>query len=247
MDDYLSEKEQIDQIKQWWHDYGWYLVGGAAVAALGYFGSNQYSAYRDSVGEQASALYADLVTAVEEDRDNIDAILDEIRTEFSGSPYVDQAGLLVARHYLVRDTARAAEELRRVVDTASDAELAMIARLRLARVEAYRENYDEAMAVLEVANPGMYEARIAEIRGDVYTARGDFEQAREAYVRALTSAGSDVLDRNLVQMKLNDLRPSGRPAATSEVPAETPAMPEAPNDSSETDASAESPDPEGDA
>ena len=31
MDEYLSEKEQIEQIKQWWNDYGWYLLGGAAL------------------------------------------------------------------------------------------------------------------------------------------------------------------------------------------------------------------------
>lgn len=206
MDEYISEKEQIEQIKQWWRDYGWYLIGGAAVSALGYLGWNQYEAYRDRLGVEASALYSDLATAIEEDRDTVETLLAELHEAYSGSPYADQGSLLVARHYLVRDPARAAEELERVMNESDDEELAMIARLRLARVEAYRENYERALAVLEVAEPGMFEARMAEIRGDVHAARGDLDQAREAYVRALTSLGSDALDRNYVQMKLNDLR-----------------------------------------
>lgn len=214
MDEYLSEKEQVEQIRQWWRDYGWYLVGGVAVSALGYFGWNQYNAYRDGIAEQAAMLYGELATAVEEDRDNVDALLGRLQNEYAG-PYADQGSLLAARHYLVRDSARAAEELRRVMESSDDAELAMIARLRLARVEAYREDYDAALAVLAVDEPGMFEARIAEIRGDVLAARGERDQAREAYIRALTSLGSDALDRNFVQMKLNDLRPdaAANPAA----------------------------------
>jgi predicted negative regulator of RcsB-dependent stress response len=126
------------------------------------------------------------------------------------------------------------------MNNGEDGELAMIARLRLARVEAYRENYDQAMTVLDVEAPGMFEARIAEIRGDVHAARGELEQAREAYVRALTSSGSDVLDRNFVQMKLNDIRPdAGAPPA-----AQAPAAP--PADAAPADPAPEAPQAEGD-
>lgn len=225
MDEYLSEKEQIEQIKQWWREHGWYLVGGVAVSALGYFGWNQYNEYRDGIAEQAAAAYTEFATAVEEQRDNVDALLTRLHDEYTESPYAYQASLLAARHYLIRNSARASEELRRVMNNRVDQELAMIARLRLARVEAYRENYDEAMAVLDVEVPGVFEARLAEIRGDLHTARGELEQAREAYVRALTSQGSDVLDRNFVQMKLNDLRPDAvtRPPSPPAPAAETPA------------------------
>ena len=205
MDEYLSEKEQIEQIKRWWHEYGWYLIGGMAVSALGYFGWNRYQIYQDGLAEQAGALYREMQDAVEDDRADVDTLLDRLRTEFASSPYTDQAGLLAARYYLIRDSARAATELRRVMESASDPDLSMIARLRLARVEAYRENYAEALAVLEVANPGPYAARMSEIRGDVHVAMGQTDAARDAYIQALTSGGADALDRNFVQMKLNAL------------------------------------------
>jgi hypothetical protein len=104
------------------------------------------------------------------------------------------------------------------------------------------------MAVLDVEAPGMFEARIAEIRGDVHTARGELEQAREAYVQALTSLGSDALDRNFVQMKLNAIRPDvvaspATPTPADPVPADPAAADPTPPDSAPTDSTPTDPAP----
>ncbi len=44
MDDLLSEKEQIEKMRAWWSDYGWYVIGGVALGAIILFGINQYRA-----------------------------------------------------------------------------------------------------------------------------------------------------------------------------------------------------------
>ena len=106
---------------------------------------------------------------------------------------------------MVRDPERAAEELRYVLDTTDDPQLALIARIRLARVLAYREDYDAALDILDIDDPGQFAGRISEIRGDIYQARGDVEAARAAYAEALVAAGSENIDRSFVQMKLSDL------------------------------------------
>ena len=98
----------------------------------------------------------------------------------------------------------------------------MVARLRLARVLAYREKYDDALKTLKVDKPGKFAGRLNEVRGDVEAARGNVEEARKAYLEAMVADGSELLDRNFVQMKLNDLPGRCRapaaspPAATSE-------------------------------
>jgi predicted negative regulator of RcsB-dependent stress response len=204
VDEYLSEKEQVELIRRWWRENGWYLIGGAAVAAVGYFGYGQYQRYKTEQAEEASALYADLVAAIEDDAEYA-AIAERLENEYGSTPYADQARLSVAREVLISDPERAIAELREVMSQTRDAELAMIARLRLARVLAYRQDYDGALAALDVAAAGQFEARIAEIRGDVHAAEGRHEQARAAYTDALTAPGSEALDRALVQMKLADL------------------------------------------
>ena len=205
MNEYLTEREQLEVFRQWWRDYGWYLVGGAGMALLGYFGWNQYQAREQALNEEAAALYIELQQAVEDDSPESDRILAELKGEFPDSPYAQQGSLLMARELLISDPQRATEELRRVMATSGDPELAMVARLRLARVLAYRESWDDALAVLQVAEPGQFAARIGEIEGDIHFARGDADAARAAYERALSDPGWENLDRNLLTMKLNDL------------------------------------------
>ena len=223
MDEYLSEKEQIERLREWWRENGWYLISGVALGALLLFGWNQYQAYQNREAEGAGALYQSLKVAVEGSKtEEATALLNQLREEHPASAYTDQAGLLIARMLLITSPERAAAELRFVMDTTDDRELAMVARLRLARVLAYREQYDEALQLLNVEDPGQFAGRLNEVKGDIYVARGETEAARVAYLSALTASGAEVLDRNFLQMKLNDLpgpaSEGGEPAA-SEPPA----------------------------
>jgi predicted negative regulator of RcsB-dependent stress response len=206
VDEYLSEKEQIEQIRQWWSDYGWYLLGGVAIGLLSIFG---YLRYQDSVAasaEAAAALYSQLEAAVEDDDlSEAERVLATLQAEHDGSPYADNGALMLARMTLVSDTGRAIEALRHVFETSRDDEIRMIARLRLARVLAWRERYDEALELLSLDQSGPFAARMSDIRGDVLLASGDGDGARAAYTAALIMPGSDSIDRNYLQMKLSNL------------------------------------------
>ena len=216
MNEFLSEREQLEVFRQWWRENGWYLVGGAGVALLGYFGWNQYQAREQTVAEQAAALYVELQQAVEDDSPQVEQILAELKADHADSPYAHQGSLLIAQDVLISDPARATEELRRVMTTSSDAELSLVARLRLARVLAWRESYDEALTLLQVELPGQFAARISEIEGDIHAALGDASAARAAYERALAEPGWETLDRNLLSIKLNDLEPVQTVSAAGE-------------------------------
>jgi predicted negative regulator of RcsB-dependent stress response len=205
VDEYLTEREQIEVIKQWWRENRWFLLGGVAVAGLGYLGYYQYQAYRTARAEQAADLYTRLHETLEDDREGAEELLSQLRAEYANSPYTHQASLLMAKELLITDTARAVEELRQVMEGSDDPGLAFIARLRLARVLAYQTNFAEALEVLDVEDPGQFAARLNEIKGDIHAAMGETEAARSAYTQALTAPGSESVDRNFVQMKLNQL------------------------------------------
>ena len=214
MDEFLSEKEQLEIFRQWWRENGWYLVGGVALGVLGLLGWNRYNAFVDARAEEAAAIYIELRDAVGDDAaGSARNLLNELREDYPGSPYTDQGGLVVALMRLDDGQVRAAiDDLRFVMENTSDLELALIARIRLARVLAQDEAYAEALAVLDVA-PGSFAARYNEVRGDIHAALGDTEGARAAYNAALNIQEAGLVDRNLVQMKLDDLPPPSDPLA----------------------------------
>ena len=88
-------------------------------------------------------------------------------------------------------------------------------RVRLARVLAQQEEYDEALATLDVESGG-FSGRYNEVLGDIHVALGNLVSARAAYTAALITGESNLVDRNLVQMKLEELSPPNA-AITEEV------------------------------
>ena len=130
-------------------------------------GWNQWTAYEQSQAESAATLYQELQSAAIDDFDSEAAdYLEQLRADYASTPYTDQGGLLMARVYLENNNIQlASDELRYVMEGSADAELALVARLRLARVLTYEEAYQEALALLDV-DAGMFSGRYNEVRGD---------------------------------------------------------------------------------
>ena len=220
MDDYLSDKEQVERLRQWWRENGWFLIGGAALGLLGIYGYNQFFAYQDRQSEAAAAVYAEIRQQAE-GGDSAAAVarFDDMRAEFPEHAYTHQAALLLASEQIVTAPDEAAEQLRFAMEQADDLELAMVARLRLARLLAYREQHAEALALLDVGEPGLFAGRIAEIKGDIPAARGEADAARSAYLEAMVASGAELLDRSYLQMKLADLPGATPPPSADAAPA----------------------------
>jgi predicted negative regulator of RcsB-dependent stress response len=162
-----------------------------------------------------------MIDALEKgDRTQAFVRLGELERDYPSSPYADQAKLLAARLYVEsNELDKAAHELETVMNNSRDHELALVARMRLARVEIAQAKPDAALATLNAAEPGAFAARYHEVRGDAWYAKGDRPAALKEYRSA---AGSpDLGDAALLDLKIADL--AAEPPTVSAAPAPAPA------------------------
>jgi predicted negative regulator of RcsB-dependent stress response len=217
--EYLSDKEQWEQIRTWVRDNGLWVVAGVALAAGGLQAWRWWQAHLDARGVQASAAYTRMIEALEKgDRTQAFVVLGGLERDHASSPYADQAKLIAARIYVEgNELDKAARELETVMQNSKDRELALLARMRLARVEIAQGKPDQALATLGAADPGAFAARYHEVRGDAYYAKGDRNGALKEYRAA--SGAPELGDAALLDLKIADLAADSPPAAA--VPAAT--------------------------
>lgn len=206
MDELLSEKEQWEWIKEQVRENGPAVVLAIVLGLAAVFGWRAWQSHLDGSRLAASAKYMQMVRALEQsDRSQALTVLGDLERDYAGSPYTDQAKLLAARVYVDdNELDRAAAELDNVAAHSKDKDLAIVARLRLARVQIAQGKPDSALATLGTADAGSaFAARFHEVRGDAYYARGDSARALSEYQSA-KQAGADA-DAQLLDLKIADL------------------------------------------
>ncbi len=194
VDEYLSEREQADQLRRWLRENWIWLVAGVAltlgrllrlplvgVAAGVARGRGRRSASRRCSKRSARAGATDGVK-----------IAGELTGEYADTPYADQATLVLARWTSMRgDLAAAEAKLARVADGSKDPDLRTVARLRLARVQLAQGRYDDALATLDTVATPAVDARVLELKGDVQLAQGDQAGALDQWRKAEAAAEAD--------------------------------------------------------
>ena len=218
MSEYLSDKEQWEQIRTWVRENGLWVIAGVAVAAAGLQGWRWWQEHLDARGVQASAAYIRMIEALEKgDRTQAFVQLGQLERDYPSSPYADQGKLLAARVYVEsNELDKAAGELETVAMSSKDHELALVARSRLARVEIAQGKPDAALATLNAAEPGAFAARYHEVRGDAYYAKGDKTAALKEYRSA--SGNPDLGDTALLDLKIADLAADAPPPSAAPAP-----------------------------
>jgi len=211
-----SEAEQYERAKEWIRTNGLWIVAGIAIGALGLGGWRWYQERRETQAQNAAARYEEMLEAfARSDRTRGMTIVDDLNREYSWTPYAPMATLMAARFQVeANELDKAAASLKTVMDTAPDDEMRLVARIRLARVQAAQSKYDEALATLKVDEPGDFDTRLADARGDVLLAKGDRVGALREYLAARTGENKGRIDVELLDLKIRDL--GGTPPVSAE-------------------------------
>ena len=207
MELHRTDEERLDSLKTWWSEHGRMLVAGVVVGLAGVSGWTFWQDYEQGQAEEASALFQSASEAAATGNDTaLREAASALLANHGDNGYAAAASLLLAKSELLAGRTDAAKaNLKWVVDHAGIPELRDVARLRLAETSIAAGDFAAAMAMLDAVPAGPFTAASEELRGDVHQARGEADDAREAWERAASAYADSPESRQRVTLKLNDL------------------------------------------
>jgi len=204
--EYISEEQQVKQIKKWWSENGNSIIIGIVLGVGGIMGWRFWTDYQINQSAQASAYFDTMMVAVENNQfKKAEESANTIINDFSGTPYLVYSELALAKiQFEQKDYAKSALTYQSIIDDNANQSIAFIARKRLADVYIDQKKYDEALATLNVKYPDSFTASFEERKGDIYRYQGKKDEANSAYLLAKV-ASTKAEDALFLQQKIDDL------------------------------------------
>lgn len=207
---YRTEEEQIEALKTWWRENGKSTIAGVVVALLLVFGWKAWQQHQADKTAAASALFDNLVAASHANQGDLTTdqqatanhLADTLISDYAGSTYALFALFYKAQLAVVAGDLPAAEQaLRTVISQSEELPILAQAKLRLAKVLYAQDRYDDALAQLDNQNDAGY----LELKGDIYAARSELQQALSAYQQAQQLNQQSQAASPILAMKIQQL------------------------------------------
>ena len=198
----FEEQERIAELKGWWEDNRWYVLGAIVAAVLAFAGFRAWHWWSAKQADDAGAMYS---ATMKLPKDQQVASIDALVAKHPKSYFASDAQLVAAKaRFEAQDLAGARTRLEWVMQNGVD-EHRGIARMRLAAVLLEEKKYAEALKVLDDNKDEAFVALVADLRGDIMLAQGRMDEARAAYKTATEKAEPRNPVKQIAETKLNAL------------------------------------------
>ncbi|HYC37585.1 MAG TPA: tetratricopeptide repeat protein [Usitatibacter sp.] len=202
----FEEQERIAELKAWWDDNRWLVLGAVAAALLAIAGWRAWQYWSAQQADDAAAMFTPVAEAAKtaDPKKVVDAAKPLIE-KHPGSFPASEAALLAAK---VAFDAGNLPEARKQLEWAMNHGVEVhrgVARLRLAAVLLEEKKYEEALKALDGNKDEAFTALVADMRGDIMLAQGRMDEARAAYKLAAEKADPRSPAKGIAETKLNAL------------------------------------------
>ncbi len=210
-----TDDEQLDELRQFWAQYGKTLIAGVLLGLIvvaGWLGWQNWQGRQQTAAALQFHQIEQLIRA-SQPQAAMEAAR-QLATDHQGSIYAVLALLIAGKEAMAQnDFAKAEIYLRDAMKNTKEPALIALAQLRLAKAQWAAKAPDQALTTLASPKPpAPYAAAFADLTGDIQASQKNWAAARAAYEQALQSGEAQ---GGFIQIKLDNL-----PAAT---PKETPA------------------------
>ena len=190
-----TEDEQAQQIKKWLKENGPQIIAGIVLGLGGIWGLGAYKAHEYQQTIEARALYLNSNTAA----------LEELNTNHSDSGYLPQATLMQAKIAAKDKNYKLALQHLSPLMTDDNSLIAKVATMRTASIQLELGSFSEAIATLDNTASGEFDGLYSQLKGDIYVANNNIDEAKKYYRLALSQISKDSELQSLISIKLADL------------------------------------------
>lgn len=199
-----DEDQQVEQIKKFLREYGIWIGAGVVIGLGSLFGWRAYQSAQVETQQERTVAYQQVSEQLQSSDEDALRVAEQLISELDGTAHGVVARLQLAQRAVQNgELERAAEILNAAQREAPKPVLKALATTRLARVHLALGNYDEALQALDQNLPESFKAQVEEVRGDIYFAQGEPQQARRAYQTAVDLGGAQ--SSPSLQMKFENL------------------------------------------
>lgn len=213
----LEQQEQLDQVKQFWKQYGNLITWLVLLVLSGFAAWNGYNWWQTQQATKAAGLYEELdKAAVAGDAKKVAQSFADLSKDYGRTTFAQQAALVAAKVASDKqDADQAKVALNWLVEHGKNADLVAVGRLRLSGMQMDAKQYDEAAKTLSAPIPEEFMGLVNDRRGDILMAQGKKADAVEAYQKAWKTIDPSVDYRRFVEGKLVALGHAPAPVAAA--------------------------------
>lgn len=211
-----TEQEQLEELKNFWTEYGKPIFIGILLAVAVLAGWKFWKGHQLTNKIREAQSYQLLVFTMMQPADKINvneiqSAVQQLQADNPDSYYAQYAKFYLAK--LAVDTGKldeAAKALQEVLAKPADVVIGELARQRLAQVLSAQGKVGDALKLLDAPLEKAFIVSRQELKGDLLLQQGDVDQARAVYKEALAAAEAEKSPNQLIiKIKLNDLAKEG--------------------------------------
>ena len=201
-----NDEQQSEYFKNFYNFHKVKIFSAIAVFLVAFFAYQYLESVNQSNDEEASQLFQDVIVSKIGNIDEIKLKVGELQNDFSNSPYAARASIYYSKLLVeTGDYTAAAKELIWASGENIEPSIQSLANYLLGNLYLVEKKLDEA---LEVANKIITDGYIGlanDLKGDIYLAKGDKENAIKSYELALNYFGGQGELHKVIENKLNSI------------------------------------------
>jgi len=201
-----NDEQQSEHFKNFYNSHKVKIFSAVVVFLVAFFAYQYIESVNQSNDEDASQLFQDVLVSRVDNIDEIKLKVVELQNDFNNSPYAARASIYYSKLLVeTGDYKAAAKELIWASGENIEPSIQSMANYLLGNLYLVEKKLDEA---LEVANKIITDGYIGlanDLKGDIYLAKGDNENAIKSYELALNYFGGQGELHKVIENKLNSI------------------------------------------